>query len=162
MNQTPAQNLPDNADVIAAPPLIYGVAVLAGLALHWWVWPLPLPLAEPMMHYAGWAAMVPGMLLLFWAMQSFARANTAIIPFNTTTTVVPTGPYRFSRNPMYIAMAIVQIGFALMFATAWILLMLLPALLVIRYGVIAREERYLERKFGAGYLDYKSRVRRWL
>lgn len=148
--------------MIAAPPLIYGAAVIAGLALHLWVWPLSLPLTEPLTHYAGWTVMGPGLLLLFWAMRSFARANTAIIPFNTTTTVVPTGPYRFSRNPMYISMALIQIGFALMFATGWILIMLLPALLVIRYGVIAREERYLERKFGASYLDYKNRVRRWL
>lgn len=153
---------PDHSNVIAPPPFIYGAAVLAGLALHWWVWPLPLPLEGNAAHYAGWAVMAPGLLLMFWAMRSFARADTAIIPYNTTTTIVPTGPYRFSRNPMYISMALVQIGFALMFATAWILILLIPTMLVIRYGVIAREERYLERKFGAGYLDYKNRVRRWL
>lgn len=157
-----ANSAPDHSNVIAPPPLIYGVAVLAGLALHWWAWPLPLPLEGVMKHYAGWAVMAPGLLLLMWAMRSFSRANTAIIPYNTTTTVVPTGPYRFSRNPMYISMALVQVGFALMFATAWILILLVPVMAVIRYGVVAREERYLERKFGAGYLSYKNSVRRWL
>lgn len=158
----PTGNSPDHSNVIAPPPFIYGAAVLAGLALHWWVWPLPLPLEGVLAHYAGWAVMAPGLLLLMWAMRSFSRADTAIIPYDTTTTIVPTGPYRFSRNPMYISMAVVQVGFALMFATAWVLVMLVPALAVIRYGVIAREERYLERKFGESYLQYKKRVRRWV
>ena len=162
MSPNAPENLPDHANVIATPPFIYGAAVLIGLALHKWILPWPLPLAEHLQHYAGWAVMAPGLLLMFWAMRSFARADTAIIPHHSTTRIVPTGPYRFSRNPMYISMALVQVGFALMFATAWILLWLLPAILVIRYGVIAREERYLERKFGASYLDYKKRVRRWL
>jgi protein-S-isoprenylcysteine O-methyltransferase Ste14 len=121
-----------------------------------------LPLDETAAHYAGWAVMLPGIGLLAWAMRSFARAKTAIVPYNTTTTIVPTGPYRFSRNPMYVAMAVIQAAFAVMFATAWILILLPPVLLFIRRGVIAREERYLESKFGAGYLDYKNRVRRWL
>lgn len=153
---------PDHSNVMAPPPLVYAVAVLAGLGLEHWIWPLSLPLDDTAAHYAGWAVMLPGLALLAWAMRSFSRANTAIVPYNTTTTIVPTGPYRFTRNPMYIAMAIVQAGFGVMFATAWILLLVPPALLFIRYGVIAREERYLERKFGAGYLDYKQRVRRWL
>jgi protein-S-isoprenylcysteine O-methyltransferase Ste14 len=147
---------------MAPPPLVYGAAVLAGLALERWIWPLPLPLGETTAHYAGWALMLPGLALLAWAMRSFARANTAIVPYNTTTSIVPAGPYRFSRNPMYIAMAVIQSAFAVMFATAWIFILLPPVLLFIRHGVIAREERYLERKFGAGYLDYKNKVRRWL
>jgi protein-S-isoprenylcysteine O-methyltransferase Ste14 len=153
--------LADHANVMAPPPLVYGGAVLVGWGLHR-LWPLPLPLTDNLAHYAGWVVMVPGLLLLFWAMRSFARARTAIIPYNTTTAVVAYGPYRFSRNPMYIAMALVQVGFGIMFATAWILILLLPVIAVIRYGVIAREEKYLERKFGTGYLNYKNSVRRWL
>jgi protein-S-isoprenylcysteine O-methyltransferase Ste14 len=154
------ENPPDNAAVIAPPPFVYGGAVLAGLGLEQ-LWPLHLLPEGDLAHYAGWFVLAPALLLVMWAMRSFARAKTAIIPYNTTTTIVAYGPYRFTRNPMYVAMALAQVGFALMFASAWILVLLLPVLVVIRHGVIAREERYLERKFGDSYLKYKNSVRRW-
>jgi protein-S-isoprenylcysteine O-methyltransferase Ste14 len=70
--------------------------------------------------------------------------------------------FRFTRNPIYIGMFLGQTGLGIGFDSLWVLAMLVPFCLVIRYGVVAREEAYLERKFGAVYLDYKSRVRRWL
>ena len=79
-----------------------------------------------------------------------------------TTAIVAQGPYRYTRNPIYIGMFLGQTGFALGFNSLWLLAMLVPFYLVIRYGVVAREEAYLERKFGATYGTYKSRVRRWL
>jgi protein-S-isoprenylcysteine O-methyltransferase Ste14 len=79
-----------------------------------------------------------------------------------TTTIVANGPYGVTRNPIYIGMFLGQTGLAIGFDNLWILATLVPFYLVIRYGVIAREEVYLERKFGAVYLGYKSHVRRWL
>ena len=79
-----------------------------------------------------------------------------------TTAIVTHGPYRFTRNPIYLGMFLGQTGFAIGFDNLWILVMPVPFYLVLRYGVVAREEAYLERKFGDVYSDYKSRVRRWL
>ena len=80
----------------------------------------------------------------------------------STTTIVDTGPYRFTRNPIYLAMVLGLIGLAIAFNTLWLLLVPVPFALVTRYGVIAREEAYLDRKFGDVYRRYRSRVRRWL
>jgi protein-S-isoprenylcysteine O-methyltransferase Ste14 len=81
---------------------------------------------------------------------------------NGITTIVETGPYRFTRNPIYLGMVLGLIGLAIAFNSLWLLVTLVPFALVIRYAVITREEAYLERKFGEVYLAYKSRVRRWL
>jgi protein-S-isoprenylcysteine O-methyltransferase Ste14 len=79
-----------------------------------------------------------------------------------TTTIVDTGPYRFTRNPIYLGMVLGLIGLAIALNSLWLLLTLVPFVLAIRYGVVAREEAYLERKFGDVYRGYRSRVRRWL
>jgi protein-S-isoprenylcysteine O-methyltransferase Ste14 len=84
------------------------------------------------------------------------------VPTNQpTTAIVEEGPYRFSRNPIYVAMFVALIGLAIALNTLWLLVMLVPFALVIRYGVVAREEKYLDRKFGDFYRSYRSRVRRW-
>jgi len=79
-----------------------------------------------------------------------------------TTTIVESGPYRFTRNPIYLGMFLGLIGLAIAFDNLWLLVMLVPFVLVIRYGVVGREEAYLDRKFGDIYRGYRSRVRRWL
>ena len=79
-----------------------------------------------------------------------------------TTTIVDAGPYRFTRNPIYLGMIVGLIGLAIAFDSLWLLVALMPFALVIRYGVVAREEAYLERKFGDVYRRFRSRVRRWL
>jgi protein-S-isoprenylcysteine O-methyltransferase Ste14 len=79
-----------------------------------------------------------------------------------TTTIVDTGPYRFTRNPIYLGIFLGLVGLAIAFDSLWPLVTLVPFTLVIRYGVVAREEAYLERKFGHAYRRYRSRVRRWL
>jgi protein-S-isoprenylcysteine O-methyltransferase Ste14 len=90
------------------------------------------------------------------------KAGTRVETYKPTTTIVVNGPCRFTRNPIYIGMSRGLIGLAIAFDSWWILAMLALFYLVIRYGVVAREEAYLERKFGDVYLGYKSRVRRWL
>jgi protein-S-isoprenylcysteine O-methyltransferase Ste14 len=100
--------------------------------------------------------------LAVWAIVTIRRAGTAVETVKPTTAIVANGPYRFTRNPIYLGMVLGQIGLAIGFDSLWILATLVAFYFVLRHGVIAREEAYLERKFGRGYLDYKSRVRRWL
>ena len=97
-----------------------------------------------------------------WAVGLFLNARTAINPYQSTTRIVAWGPYRFTRNPMYLGFMFLLCGLALVQGNAWLLVMMLPLALFLRYGVIAREERYLEDKFGDSYRRYKGSVRRWL
>jgi protein-S-isoprenylcysteine O-methyltransferase Ste14 len=97
-----------------------------------------------------------------WAITTIRRAGTRVETYKPTAAIVENGPYRFTRNPIYLGMFLGQAGLATGFNSAWILAMLVPFYFVIRFGVIAREEAYLEHKFGEVYLAYKSRVRRWL
>ncbi|NQV80212.1 MAG: isoprenylcysteine carboxylmethyltransferase family protein, partial [Alphaproteobacteria bacterium] len=92
----------------------------------------------------------------------FRRAGTAVQPYKPSTTVVTDGVYRFSRNPIYLGLTAFYLGLAFAVNSGWAILLLPLVLVVMHYGVIAREERYLEGKFGAAYRDYKNRVRRWL
>jgi protein-S-isoprenylcysteine O-methyltransferase Ste14 len=91
----------------------------------------------------------------------FRRAGTDVRPDQPTTALVTDGIYRYSRNPLYIAQALIYAGIALAADSLWALALLVPTLIVIRYGVIAREEAYLERKFSDDYRRYKTAVRRW-
>jgi protein-S-isoprenylcysteine O-methyltransferase Ste14 len=152
-------NTTDSANVIIRPPIAWAVSVLAGLALNR-LTPLPfVPAVAP----AGWVgAMVfaLALALLAWAIAAITRAGSNVPTNRPTTTIVETGPYRFTRNPIYLSMMLGLIGLAI--ALNSLLLTLIPLALVIRYGVIAREEAYLERKFGDVYSRYRARVRRWL
>ena len=151
----------DTAHVIIRPPLAWGLAVLAGLALDWLV---PLPFLPPDLP-AGWLGalvFVLALALFAWAIVTMTRAGSNVPTNRPTTTIVESGPYRFTRNPIYLGMFLGLIGLAIAFDNLWLLPMLVPFALVIRYGVVAREEAYLERKFGDVYRGYRSRVRRWL
>jgi protein-S-isoprenylcysteine O-methyltransferase Ste14 len=151
----------DTANVIFRPPIAWAVAVLAGLALNW-LMPLPfVPAAVP----TGWlGAMVFALALSLFvcAIATITQAGSNVPTNLPTTTIVDTGPYRFTRNPIYLGMVLGLIGLAIALNSLWLLLTLVPFAVVIRYGVIAREEAYLERKFGDGYRGYRARVRRWL
>jgi len=103
-----------------------------------------------------------GFVLVLAAMIQLSRSRTAIVPYKPTTALVDGWPYSMSRNPIYLALAITYVGVAIFFNTLWPFLLLPLVLIVIQRGVIDREERYLEGKFGGDYIDYKSRVRRWL
>src|SRR6516164_2557983 len=151
----------DTANVIVQPPIAWALAVLAGLALNW-LMPLPfVPAAVP----AGWLGTIVfalALALVAWAISTMTRAGSNVPTSLPTTTIVETGPYRFTRNPIYLGMVLGLIGLAIAFNSLWLLMTLVPFALVIRYGVISREEAYLERKFSDVYRGYRSRVRRWL
>ena len=151
----------DTANVIVRPPIAWAVAVLGGLLLNWL---LPLPFVSASVHAGCLGAIVFALALaLFaWAIATVTQAGSNVPTSRPTTTIVDGGPYRFTRNPIYLGMALGLIGLAIAFNSVWLLLALVPFALVIRYGVVAREEAYLERKFGDVYRGYRARVRRWL
>jgi protein-S-isoprenylcysteine O-methyltransferase Ste14 len=152
---------PDKANAIVRPPIALLLAFLAGLLADW-LYPLKfVPASVPNVLLGGFI-FVDGFALAVWAIVTIRRAGTAVETIKPTTAIVAEGPYRFSRNPIYLGMFLGLIGLAIAFNTVWILVALAAFYLVIRYGVVAREEAYLERKFGDDYLAYKGRVRRWL
>jgi protein-S-isoprenylcysteine O-methyltransferase Ste14 len=150
----------DTAGVIAPPPAIFGGALALGV-LAQRIKPLPLAprwLARPF----GALLAVGGLALGGWAAWTFRQADTPVEPWEPATTLVTDGPYRFSRNPIYLAMTLLGVGVALLANAAWALATTLAAAGVVQKGVIEREERYLQRRFGQPYADYRARVRRWL
>jgi protein-S-isoprenylcysteine O-methyltransferase Ste14 len=151
----------DTPNVIVRPPIAWTVAVLAGLALNWL---LPLPFV-PATVPAGWLGAIVfalALALFAWAIATVTRAGSNVPTNRPTTTIVDSGPYRLTRNPIYLGMLLGLIGLAIAFNSLWLLLMLVSFALVIRYGVVDREEAYLERKFGEAYRRYRARVRRWV
>jgi len=151
----------DHAGVIALPPLLFAVHLAAGLGLHWSVPLGRLSHPHPLLLAVGLALSALSGLLAFRARAVMKRARTAIDPRKPTTALVDAGPYGFTRNPMYLALTLLFAGIAALLHSAWLLLLLPSLILVLHYGVVLREERYLERKFGSTYTRYRGRVRRW-
>ena len=151
----------DTTNVIIRPPIAWAVAALAGLVLNWL---MPLPFIPAAVPAVGLGAMVfaLALALFVWAIAAVTQAGSNVPTNLPTTTIVDAGPYRFTRNPIYLGMVLGLIGLAIALNSLWLLLTLVPFAVVIRYGVIAREEAYLERKFGDVYRRYRARVRRWL
>jgi protein-S-isoprenylcysteine O-methyltransferase Ste14 len=161
----------DSPDVVVRPPVLFAVLLVLGIVLHR-LWPIRLP------HNWPWREQWPGgdeTLLLVVGLVTMALAflcaGTAIVQFFRAHTNIPTnrpasalvtdGIYRFTRNPIYVGFILLQVSLGLLFENWWLVILLVPLIAVLRYGVVAREEAYLERKFGQAYLDYKASVRRW-
>ena len=147
------------AGVVAPPPLLYAVPLAIGLLLQHW-YPLPI-------HAAGGTTLV-GMVLVLCgfvgvpAVAAFRRASTSPKPWVPTTALVTSGPYGFTRNPMYLGFTLMYLGVAVWANAAWPLLFLPVVLVAMHYGVILREEAYMASRFGAEYERYRARVRRWV
>jgi protein-S-isoprenylcysteine O-methyltransferase Ste14 len=144
---------------MARPPVIYLTAILVGLVLHF-AWPIRF--APGVARPFGALIAVFAVALFIWSIRTFRLAGTPVPGNRPTTTIVKAGPYRFSRNPIYLAFSLFQTGIALAVNDAWLLVTLLPALSVMSFVVIPREERYLEARFAEEYAAYKASVRRWL
>jgi protein-S-isoprenylcysteine O-methyltransferase Ste14 len=151
----------DNSNALVRPPIALLLAFVGGLAIDW-LYPLRFVPANISVRWVGAAVFAAGLALALWAIATFRDAGTRVETYKATSTIVESGPYRFTRNPIYVAMFVGLIGLAIGFNSLWILAALVPFFLIIRFGVVAREEAYLERKFGGAYLAYKTRVRRWL
>jgi protein-S-isoprenylcysteine O-methyltransferase Ste14 len=151
------------AGVIARPPLLFLAALLLGLA---WDSLLPLPFAVPGADLVHWTVagslILIGLALAAAGIRNFARARTPVPTNEPTRALVTTGIHGWSRNPIYVGMFLVYAGIAIAARSLWALILVLPLAITIRYGVIAREEAYLDRRFGDTYRSYKARVRRWL
>ncbi|EWY37792.1 hypothetical protein N825_09430 [Skermanella stibiiresistens SB22] len=152
----------DKAGVIAPPPLLFAGAVVLGLVLDRWVVPAGFGLPDMARQGGAGVLVVAGLALGVAAFRLFSRAGTHVEPWKPSTALVTDGVYRWTRNPMYVGMSLLQAGLALIFDSVAVLAMLVPLLVVLRYGVIAREERYLGAKFPDQYAAYRQRVRRWL
>lgn len=151
---------PKTSGIHFPPPFLYVALLLLGLLLEELV-PLPRLPRTPSRLVAA-ALLTSGGGLLVWSLWLFLRARTSPLPMRPTTALVGSGPYRWTRNPMYLAMLLVYLGAALLFDVTWALV-LSPALVaLVNRLVIAREERYLEAKFGEEYRRYKARVGRWV
>ncbi len=150
----------DNPEVIAMPPLIYLAFLLLGLALDY-LWPVAV-LPNGIQYIAGFAFVTPSGIIVVFTLLQFHKAHTNFSPLKPTTSLITGGPFRFSRNPSYLSLSLLYVGIGIAADNLWVLGLLVPTLALMQYGVIFREERYLERKFGEEYLRYKASVRRWL
>jgi protein-S-isoprenylcysteine O-methyltransferase Ste14 len=150
----------DSPGVIAWPPAIYLGALLLGLLLHF-LWPVN-PLPPGLARVAGAILILAGCILGFWAERTMHRAGTNIRPDRPATALVTWGPFRFTRNPLYVSVTGVYLGLTLLVNALGPLLVLPFLLALLQWGVIHREECYLEGKFGETYRAYRARVRRWL
>ena len=140
------------------PPLVYFVSIMAGVLLEWAV---PLPFA-PGLVWLGMTLVIAAVALFISSVATFRAAGTPVPARKATTAIVRGGPYRFSRNPIYLAFSLLQAGIAIWIDSLWLLVSLAAAVALMHVVVIPREERYLERRFGAEYSDYRDSVRRWL
>ena len=153
---------PDVAGVIALPPLIF-LGFLAAAAVLEAVVPFPVLAAHAFPRYlAGAALAAAGFVMIVMGTRRFQAAGTNIPPNLPTTALVVDGIYRRTRNPLYLGTTLVYLGLGVAAGSFWAIGLVVPLLWVINTGVIAREEHYLERKFGDAYRAYKARVRRWV
>jgi protein-S-isoprenylcysteine O-methyltransferase Ste14 len=156
-------NDPGTAGVIARPPFLFLAALLLGLVLDRL---LPLAFRLPridLLHWmiAGFLSLT-GLALAAAGIRNFSRARTPVRTVEPTRALVTTGVHGWTRNPIYMGMFLLYGSIGLGARSPWTLILVLPLAITIRYGVVAREEAYLERRFGETYRDYKARVRRWL
>lgn len=143
------------------PPAPYAAALLGGWWLDRHVWALRLDwgiATRPL----GWLLVGLGLALMVWTLVTFQRHRTTVNPYKAASSLCTGGPFRFSRNPIYVGDWFILAGVSLLLATWWPLLFAPLIWVMLRYGVIRHEEAHLEAKFGEPYRKYKTRVRRWL
>ena len=152
---------PDTPGVRIMPPLLFAGSFLVGVLIQQ-VLPIPWTRGDVTpVRIAGGVALVFGIVLAAAARNRFVRAGTNVNPMLPVTTLVTHGPFRVTRNPMYLGLSFFTLGLALLINMVWPALLLVPTIAVLQREVIAREERLLEAKFGDEYRAYRKRVRRW-
>lgn len=151
---------PKTSGIHFPPPFLYVGVLLLGLLLEKLIPVAPLP--RTLSRLLAALLLIPAIGLLLWSLGLFLKARTSPLPMRPTTSLVFAGPYRWTRNPMYLAMLLLYIGIALLFDIFWALVLIPLVLLLVVRLVIQREEQYLETKFGDEYRQYRTRVRRWI
>ena len=150
----------DRPGVVIFPPLLFAICLASGVIAHAVVGDhAPIPVWARVAGGVFGAGSIP---LALWGQRVMRSAGTNIHPGQPTTAIVETGPFAFSRNPLYLTLILLFVGIGIALASPVFLAFLLPFVVVLRWGVVAREERYLETKFGESYRAYKARVRRWV
>lgn len=160
MSGIPGPGSEETSGVTLRPPFVYLASILLGVLLQR-LWPIGVA-SQSARLALGISLLVVSAGLFGWALAALVRAGTGIRPHEPTTALVTTGPYRYSRNPIYLGFTLFQAGIGMTVNSAWVLGLLIPTVVLIITQVIAREERYLERRIGAPYLRYMASVRRWL
>lgn len=156
----PVSKPADHAGVFVPPPLIYVVLFGVGLLLHLVV---PLAFLPPVFTRLAALLFLGCYVVLFgWSYWLFRRAGTSLVPIQPSTALVIEGPYRLTRNPMYLGLLCIYIAAALWFGVVWALVLVPLVVLAVQRLAIAKEERYLERKYGDAYRQYRAQVRRWI
>ena len=150
----------DTPNVRIIPPLVYLAGLVVGLIVTAWIPTRLVPAASAWL--LGGILVLCGVILAAAALTRFRGAGTTIRPDRAASQLVVAGPYRLSRNPMYVSLAAIYLGIAIGAQSLWALLLLPVVLAIIQRRVIEREEAFLERRFDAAYRDYRTRVRRWL
>lgn len=153
----------DRPNTLPWPPLIYVGAAAIAVLLHW-LWPLPW-LPEPargILFAIGWLAVAGAIAIYFAAMSAMRRARTTIMPHKGAAHLVTSGPFSFTRNPIYLANTMLMIGVGLIGGIVWFILLAPFTAFATAKLAIEGEERHLQARFGKKYLDYRNRVRRWL
>ena len=154
-------NNAETARPMMRPPLLFLACLILGGVLDR-VLPLSLSLTTLIRWTASGALIVLGVAIFAAGVRNFSRAATPIPSTRPAQVLVTTGIHGLSRNPIYVGMFLIYAGVGVAALSPWILVLVLPIGIIIRYGVVAREETYLERRFGEAYRDYKTHVRRWL
>src|SRR5438132_12919884 len=151
----------DHPKIVAFPPLLWVVRAAAGVLVHFFVFSIRI-LPQPFALILGIVCLLVGPSLALPALFAMRAAGTHANPAKPALLIVRGGPYRFTRNPMYLALCLVQAGIGFVMNDWITLLFVMPLALVLHFGVILPEERYLEAKFGEQYLALKRKVRRWI
>lgn len=153
----------DAAAVRVLPPVIPLMAILFGLGLNR-LWPIRpgFDFPKPFRYWIGGVIVAGSFLVMLWSVRLFQRTGQDANPYTPTPEIVESGPFRLTRNPMYLLMVLICLGIAVMLMNVWILLLIPLVAWMLQRLAILPEEAYLERKFGQKYLEYKNRVRRWL
>jgi len=151
----------DNPGVVAPPPLLYAGALGIGLITDFLLFRVQTGIPAAIRYVLAALLLAAAIALGVGALNLFRRAGTHAKPWGPTTTIVTDGVYAFTRNPMYLAATLLYVSISIAVDSAIALFLLIPLLVVMHYGVIVREERYLGAKFGDDYRRYRSKVRRW-
>lgn len=153
----------ETAGVIMRPPFLFIGALLLGFVLdHVLVLQFPLPRSDLIHRIVAGCLIFTGTAVFYASVRNFARAATPVPGNQLTLVLVTSGIHGWSRNPIYVGMFLVYCGIGTAVRSPSILILMLPLAIIIRYGVVAREEAYLERRFGDLFRNYKARVRRWV
>lgn len=147
--------------IIAPAPVIFLLTVIVGFILHYFV-PIYVFASSMLTSILSAILFMAGVLIAGWALQTMSAANVSPNPYTPTARLIVSGPYQYSRNPMYLSITLVYLAIALMVNSLWFFMLLIPMLILVWRGIIQREEIFLEAAFGEQYKNYKKRVRCWL